>query len=80
MGMKRPLMNSYHPQMDGQTEVLNQSLEILLRTHIGPSQDNWAVHLDTLVLSSNSTPHTSTGYTPAYLLQWVPKKMCAAIY
>lgn len=69
MGMKRSLTTSYHPQTDGQTEVLNQGLEISLRAYIGPSRDDWASHLDTLALSYNSTPHTSTGYAPAYLLR-----------
>jgi hypothetical protein len=30
MGMTRSLTTAYHPQADGQTEVLNQSLKILL--------------------------------------------------
>lgn len=69
MGMKRSLTTSYHPQTDGQTEVLNQGLEIALRAYIGPSRDDWAAHLDTLALSYNATPHTATGYAPAYLLR-----------
>jgi len=54
---------------DGQTEVLNQSLEISLRAYVGPSRDDWASYLDALALSYNSTPHTATGYAPAYLLR-----------
>src|SRR5882762_3846191 len=37
MGMTRSLTTAYHPQADGQTEVLNQSLEISLRAYVGPS-------------------------------------------
>ena len=69
MGMTRSLTTAYHPQADGQTEVLNQSLEISLRSYIGPSRDDWAKYLDALALSYNSTPHTATGFTPAYLLR-----------
>src|ERR1700691_966196 len=69
MGMARSLTTAYHPQADGQTEVLNQSLEILLRAYVGPSRDDWAKHLDALSLSYNSTPHTATGFAPAYLLR-----------
>jgi transposase InsO family protein len=69
MGMIRSLTTAYHPQADGQTEVLNQSLEISLRAYVGPSQDDWASYLDVLALSYNSTPHTATGYVPAYLLR-----------
>ena len=31
MGMTRSLTTAYHPQADGQTEVLNQSLEFFLQ-------------------------------------------------
>ncbi len=68
MGMKRALTTAHHPQADGQTEVLNQGLEIALRAYIGPERNDWAKYLNGLALSYNSTPHTSTGYAPAYLL------------
>ncbi len=40
MGMKRALTTSHHPQADGQTEILNQGLEIALRAYIGPNRDD----------------------------------------
>ena len=73
MGMTRALTTVYHPQADGQTEIMNQSLEISLRAYIGPKQDNWVGSLNGLALSYNSTPHTATGFLPAYLLRgYVP--------
>src|SRR6267154_5424802 len=69
MGMTRSLTTAYHPQADGQTEVLNQSLEISLRSYVGPSRDDWEKYLDALALSYNSTPHTATGFAPVYLLR-----------
>src|SRR6267154_885375 len=69
MGMTRSLTTAYHPQADRQTEVLNQSLEISLRSYVGPSRDDWEKYLDVLALSYNSTPHTATGFAPVYLLQ-----------
>ncbi len=68
MGMKRALTTSYHPQADGQTEILNQGLEIALQAYIGPNRNDWNKYLDGLELSYNTSPHTSTGYSPAYLL------------
>jgi hypothetical protein len=68
MGMKHSLTTAYHPQADGQTEILNQTLEISLQAYIGPSRDNWSSHLNGLALAYNSTPHTATGFAPAYLL------------
>ena len=61
---------AYHPQADGQTEVLNQSLEIYLCAYVGPSRNDWVNYLDTLDLSYNTTPHMATGFTPAYLLSY----------
>ena len=73
MGMKRALTTAYHPQADGQTEIMNQSLEISLRAYIRPKQDNWVRSLNGLALSYNSTSHTATGFLLAYLLQgYVP--------
>lgn len=69
MGMKHSLTTAYHPQADGQTEVMNRGLEISLRAYIGPSRNDWAQALDGLALAYNSSPHTSTGFLPAYLLR-----------
>ena len=68
MGMRRSLTTSYHPQADGQTEILNQGLEISIRAYIGPDRDDWSEILDALTLSYNTSPHTATGFSPAYLL------------
>ncbi len=69
MGIKRALTTAHHPQADGQSEILNQSLEISLRAYVSISRDDWSRHLDPLMLSYNSTPHTATGFAPAYLLR-----------
>ena len=69
MGMKRSLTTSYHPQADGQTEVMNQGLEISICAYISPERDNWSDLLDVLALSYNTSPHTATGFAPAYLLR-----------
>ncbi|KAK0228935.1 hypothetical protein IW262DRAFT_1228333, partial [Armillaria fumosa] len=49
-------------------EIVNQGLEIALRAYIRPNRDDWDKYLDGLALSYNTTPHTSTGYSPSYLL------------
>ena len=65
----RALTTSYHPQADGQTEVMNQTLEIALRAYVGPTRDDWSSKLCALQLAYNTTPHSATGYSPAYLLR-----------
>ena len=56
MGMVRSLTTAYHPQADGQTEVLNQSLEISLHAYVSPSRNDWVSYLNALRLSYNTTP------------------------
>ena len=68
MGTKRSLTTAHHPQADGQTENLNQTLEIALRVYIGLTRDDWEDHLDALSLAYNSSPHMASTFTPAYLL------------
>ena len=46
MGMIRSLTTAYHPQANGQTEVLNQSLEISLCAYFGPSRNDWVNYLE----------------------------------
>ena len=48
---------------------MNQGLEISIHAYIGPEQNDWSDLLDVLALSYNSSPHTTTGFSPAYLLR-----------
>lgn len=48
---------------------MNQTLEIALRAYVNESLNNWADHLVGFTLSYNTTKHTSTGFTPAFLLR-----------
>ena len=58
---------THHPQADGQTEVMNQVLETALRLYVNPELDNWSSYLEPFVLEYNSTPHSATGFTLAFL-------------
>ena len=69
MGMRWSLTTSYHSQANGQMEIMNQGLEISIHAYISPDQDNWSEMLDALALSYNTSPHTATGFSPAYLLR-----------
>ena len=69
LGITRSLTTAYHPQADGQSEIMNQILEIALRLYVAPSRDNWDTLLPGFTLAYNTSTHTSTGFTPSYLLR-----------
>ena len=68
MGSCRALTTAYHPQADGQTEILNQTLEVALQAYINFNCNNWSELLSKIAFTYNNTPHSATGYTPAQLL------------
>ena len=68
MGSHRALTTAYHPQADGQTEILNQTLEVALRAYINFDCNNWSELLSKIAFTYNNTPHSPTGYMPAQLL------------
>lgn len=68
IGIQRSLTTAYHPQADGQSEIMNQTLEIALRTFVSPDMDNWSDLLKGFTFAYNTSQHSSTGQTPAYLL------------
>jgi transposase InsO family protein len=68
LGIRQNILTAYHPQMDGQTERLNQEVEKYLRVFINHHQDNWATWLTMAEFMYNDHPHTATGYTPFYLV------------
>lgn len=56
----------YHPQTDGNTERINQSLEGYLRTYCGWNQDDWVRLLPLAEFTYNNSVHTSTKTTPFF--------------
>ena len=67
-GTRLALSTSKHPQTDGQTEVMNQHLETMLRAYVSKDQKDWANWLDVLQFAYNNATHSSHKSTPAQLL------------
>jgi len=42
LGIETKLSTAYHPQIDGQTERINQELEQYLRMYVNHRQNNWS--------------------------------------
>lgn len=55
---------AFHPQTDGQTERMNQTLEHYLRCFVGEEQTSWPKLLKTAEFCCNNHKNTSTNVTP----------------
>jgi hypothetical protein len=67
-GTRLALSTSRHPQTDGQTEVMNQNLETMLRAYIHADQKDWANWLDVLQFAYNNATHSAHKSSPSKLL------------
>ncbi|KAA0047237.1 Retrotransposable element Tf2 [Cucumis melo var. makuwa] len=63
-GTKLNRSSSYHPQSDGQTEVVNKSVETYLRCFCGEKPNEWSQWLHWAEYWYNTTYHSSIGITP----------------
>jgi transposase InsO family protein len=63
-GIKAATSTAYHPQTDGQTERLNQTLEQYLRHYVNYAQNNWAALLPVAQFAYNATPQEGLGTSP----------------
>ena len=63
---RRRLSTSFHPQTDGQTERMNQTVEQYLRIYCNYHQDNWSELLSLAEFSYNNAQHATIGCSPFY--------------
>jgi hypothetical protein len=71
---KMVLSSARHPQHDGQTEIINRLVEVMLRAYVAEDQASWSTWLHLLEYAYNSTVHSSTGYAPFQLLYGMTPK------
>jgi hypothetical protein len=65
--METALSTAYHPQMDGQTERINQELEQDLCLYVNHMQMDWVDWLPIAEFTYNSHEHLATGFSPFFL-------------
>lgn len=63
-GTKLLMSSAYHPQTDGQTEVMNKWLEGYLRCFTSDRPKDWANWLALAEWTYNTSEHSYTGFTP----------------
>src|SRR6202522_2890425 len=61
LNMKLHFTSGYHPEGDGQTERVNQTLEQYLRVYCNYQHDNWHSLLPIAEFCYNNTPSSTTG-------------------
>ena len=66
IGTKRKLSTAYHPQTDGKTERMNQTMETYLRIYCNKQKNNWVSLLPMAQLAHNNKVSTATRQTPYY--------------
>jgi len=68
LGYSLALSTAYHPQTDGETERVNQELEVYLQIFCQNDPFSWADHLPTAEFAHNHRPHSVTNQSPFYLM------------
>jgi hypothetical protein len=63
-GTQLHLNTTYHPQTDGQTEIVNKCLETYLRCFASERKNQWAQWLPLVEWWYNTSYHTTTHMTP----------------
>ena len=66
--VRRRFSTAFHPQTDGQTERMNQTLECYLRCYVNYQQDDWVMWLPCAEYAYNQSIHAETGKTPFELV------------
>ncbi|PCH36555.1 ribonuclease H-like protein, partial [Wolfiporia cocos MD-104 SS10] len=67
IGIEGNPSTAYHPQTDGQTERINQELEIYLRMFVNDNKKNWYLLLNTAAFAYKTHINSTTGFTPFYM-------------
>jgi hypothetical protein len=66
LGIQPRMSTAFHPETDGQTERLNQTIETYLRSFVNLEQSDWVELLPLAEFAYNNSKTTATGYSPFY--------------
>jgi len=68
VGTTLKFSSAYHPQTDGQTEVVNRSLGNLLRCLVSDNLKCWDLKLCQAEFAHNYAVNRSTGFSPFHVV------------
>uniref|UniRef100_A0AAZ1XXP6 Gypsy retrotransposon integrase-like protein 1 n=1 Tax=Oreochromis aureus TaxID=47969 RepID=A0AAZ1XXP6_OREAU len=66
--IERSVTAAYHPQTNGLDEKTNDNIKRALRKLVNDQQNNWDLYLDPTLFSLRSKVHTTTKYSPFFLM------------
>jgi hypothetical protein len=66
LGIRPRMSTAFHPQTDGQTERMNQTIEAYLRSFVNHEMDDWRELLPMAEFAYNNSVTTATGKSPFY--------------
>jgi hypothetical protein len=79
MGMNLSFILTYHPQTDGQTEVVNRILGIFLRSLVAEHHNQWDQILPKVEIAYNDSPNRSTGQSPFQIMYGIKTRGVAEL-
>uniref|UniRef100_A0A0W0FBD5 Integrase catalytic domain-containing protein n=1 Tax=Moniliophthora roreri TaxID=221103 RepID=A0A0W0FBD5_MONRR len=66
--VKHAMSTAYHPQSDGETERVNQEVEIYLRMFCSKEQTEWSSYLHMAEFAHNNRTHLVTWNSPFFMI------------
>lgn len=69
LGIQIKLSTAFHPQTDGQTEIMNQYIDQRLRPFVNYYMDNWSELIPMMDYAQLTLPHDSIRMSPFELLK-----------
>ena len=67
LGTDLRFSTAFHPQTDGQSERMIQTLENFLRPYVERHPQTWSQYLALAEFAANNTVNVATGYSPFFL-------------
>ncbi|MCO5602676.1 hypothetical protein L7F22_056812 [Adiantum nelumboides] len=73
IGTRLQFSSSFHPQVDGQSEIANSMVLDLLKSYISNQKTQWKRYLPLVEFAYNNTIHSSTGKAPFEIVEGAMK-------